>query len=210
VETGQAGQLLRCTCGRDIEVPSVRQLRELETVGDAGPVQPAWSFRQGVVFLGIAIIVVSGVVAGAIAFMRPKINDEKLLTLQLDKDAIHHEVDALSPVEAYTKTVVDLFVIPGYSEQLSKGMLPQLQLPCLKLLSSFEGKGPGALAPQATGQLIQEAEKHATELNARMEIRQTLNAWLWLTGIAAVIGLLAACSWLVIPNHPPRKRAAAG
>ncbi len=207
---GQAGQRLQCACGREIEVPSVRHLRELEPVGDVGPVQVPWSARQGLVFLGIAIIVVSAVAAGAIAIMRPGINDEKLLTLKLDKDAIQHEVNALSPTEAYAKVETDLFVIPGYSEQLAKGSVPLLLLPCQKLLASFEGKGPASLAPQATEQLMQEAMKRATEIHARMETRQTLNAWLWLTGIAAVIGLLAACSWLVIPNRSQRKRARVG
>jgi hypothetical protein len=210
VETGQAGQRLQCACGREIEVPSVRQLRELEPAGDVGPVQAPWSARQGLLFLGIAIIVVSAVAAVAIAIMRPGIGYEKLLTLKLDKDAIQHEVNALSPTEAYAKVETDLFIIPGYSEQLARGSVPLLLLPCQKLLAGFEGKGPTALAPQATEQLMQEAMKRGAEINARMETRQTLNDWLWLAGIAAVIGLFAACSWLVIPSRPQRKPVRAG
>jgi hypothetical protein len=210
VETGQAGQQLQCTCGREIEVPSVRHLRELEPVDDKGPVQATWSVRQGLGFLGIAIVVVSAVVAGVIALMRPGINDEKLLTLKLDKEAIQQEVNALSPTDAYTKVETDLFIIPGYSEQLAKGMVPQLLLPCLKLLASFEGKGPTALAPHANEQLMHEAMKRSTEINARLETRQSMNDWLWLAGIAGVIGLLAACSWLLIPSRPRRKPVRAG
>jgi Alpha-aminoadipate carrier protein LysW-like, globular domain len=62
VVTGQAGQLVRCDCGADLEVPTIRGLRELEQVSDDAVSFSRWTTRHGVAFLGLLIL------AGALAF----------------------------------------------------------------------------------------------------------------------------------------------
>ena len=62
VEISQAGEVLVCSCGRSLEIPALRSLRQLDSV--SGPTRPSdhrrWSPSQGVLFVaGSAIFVVS-------------------------------------------------------------------------------------------------------------------------------------------------------
>jgi hypothetical protein len=210
VHAGQAGERLRCDCGREIEVLSVRQLRELEQVADEA-IQPAtWTVRQGVVFLGIGILLVAGVAAGAIAVLRPAGANEKSFTLKIDRDAIKREISALSPTQSYARLETVMFSIPGYSEQLAQGAVPAHLLACVKLLGGFEQKGPMPLAPEVTEQFAKEAGKRSSEIVAQQETRRAMNDWLWFIGIVAVVGILVACSSLVFPGSLRRSQALAG
>ena len=71
VETGQAGQSIRCSCGNMIEVPSIRAMRSLEAQGEDAPVVPRWSARQGFVFLGLAITAAALVLGAGVLIARP-------------------------------------------------------------------------------------------------------------------------------------------
>lgn len=65
VELGQAGGHIRCSCGREVDVPTLRQLRKLplapaDYVADA----PAWTWQKATMFVGL-LLVVAGAVFGA-------------------------------------------------------------------------------------------------------------------------------------------------
>src|SRR5262245_43414249 len=107
VETGQAGQSIRCSCGNTIEVPSIRAMRSLEPQGEDVPVGPRWSTRQGLVFLGLAITAAALVLGASVLIARPAVIAEADLAVKIDDDAARREVAALSPVDAFVR--YDLF-----------------------------------------------------------------------------------------------------
>jgi hypothetical protein len=72
VTKSQAGQTVRCACGKELEVPTLRGLSELERVGTRSAAQSRqWTNRHRVVFsLGVAALV--GVLAaGYLAWELP-------------------------------------------------------------------------------------------------------------------------------------------
>src|SRR5690349_9805056 len=102
VESGQAGQMLHCSCGASLEVPSIRGLRELETVQDDRSAVATWSRRQGLAFLGIAIAALALISAAGLLAFRPNAAAESV-ALDIDFDGIRHEVLALSPAESVVR-----------------------------------------------------------------------------------------------------------
>jgi len=73
VTAAQAGQRLTCACGRGIDVPTLRGLQSLErTGGDTAPAPRRWGARQGLLFLGTAIALVSLIAAVGLELTRPK------------------------------------------------------------------------------------------------------------------------------------------
>ncbi len=62
VDAGQAGLSVRCQCGADLTVPTMRGLKQLEPVEAPSEVvaaetqQANWGARQGVVFLGLVVL----------------------------------------------------------------------------------------------------------------------------------------------------------
>ncbi|QDU25498.1 hypothetical protein ETAA8_05670 [Anatilimnocola aggregata] len=70
VRGGQAGEKLTCKCGASVAVPTVRQLRQLETVEDASAPQPAaaWTAWQGPLFSIGALLLFVGV--GVLVYTR--------------------------------------------------------------------------------------------------------------------------------------------
>jgi hypothetical protein len=91
VVAGQAGQLVRCTCGAEVEVPTIRGLRELEQVSEEPAGASRWTARHSVAFFGLLIL------AGALAFS---------LYLHLrapvfDPTGYENEVQASSPEQSW-------------------------------------------------------------------------------------------------------------
>lgn len=63
VTKSQAGQTVRCTCGTELEVPTLRNLSELERVGTRGVAKTTtWTNRHRLVF-SLAIVALAGVLA---------------------------------------------------------------------------------------------------------------------------------------------------
>jgi hypothetical protein len=210
VQAGQAGQRVQCNCGQYLEVPSIRRLHELETVADEERPQTQWTARQGMLFLGTAMIVVAAAAAGAILVIRPGVPNASAFSLKIDRDAIQKEVNSLSPAQAYVRMEAVMTFIPGYSEQLGQGSMEAYLLPCLALLKTFEDKGPEPLAPGATEQLAKDAVKRASEIGAREDTRRAMNDWLWLIGILAVAGVLLTGASFVLRGAPPVRRPIVG
>ena len=69
VDVGQAGQSLRCECGRKLEVPTMRAIRQLEPLRDVQLRQSRrkkpWSLTQGAVFASGLAIMVAGLATAA-------------------------------------------------------------------------------------------------------------------------------------------------
>ncbi len=74
VEPRQAGELIRCTCGASVEVPTMLEMRGLKRVEpEPTPSQAAapWGIRQRLVLLGSVIMLAVLVLAIVLCWSRP-------------------------------------------------------------------------------------------------------------------------------------------
>ena len=55
VSVSQAGDKVHCECGQELEVPTLRQLRELAPEQTDSTESASWGFRQGVITLGLIL-----------------------------------------------------------------------------------------------------------------------------------------------------------
>ena len=98
VDSTQAGESITCACGALLEIPSFREIRNLER-GDASDTAPAprsWNVRRGVVFaIGLAIVF-CGIVASGFAGMG-RLN---LQTGTPPKENLEHTFAALDKMTA--------------------------------------------------------------------------------------------------------------
>lgn len=210
VDGGQAGQLVQCaSCGHELEVPSIRHLRELEPVAEDEVAARTWSARQGLLFLGTALVAIAIVVAGAIIVLRPSLPTRDSFMLKIDHDAFKREVSALSPSNAYTRLELIMTMMPHHEEDVSKGGVPEFLIPGAKLLADFEGTGPVPLAPNETGKLLMEANKQTEKAFAAQDGRRAMNDLLWIVAVAAIVGIGLVCTGLASgPRKPKRPMAA--
>src|SRR5262245_61524285 len=130
VETGQAGQMQRCACGHNLEVPTVRGMRELEEVADAQSAADGWTTRHGLVFVGSVIAVGSLILAAYVWLMRPAEMNANLLEAEVDESPIGREVAGLSLTETFIRFQLFNFPpLPPIAEQLKQGSVPVQLLP---------------------------------------------------------------------------------
>ncbi len=196
VATGQAGQMLQCSCGKQFEIPPIRKLRDLEPAEDE-PLAPLWTKRQGLLFLGSLITVCSAAFAAVLwlnlpaQFIPPTIN--------IDQSAVDKEVAELSPAESLRRFVLIQSHSPGSFEQRlqSKEVPPFLMVSAQPLLE-FERRGPGPLAPKQMAIVRKETHKYVAQMIANASIRNNLRQWLWIAGGIFVGGVLIACSSLLV------------
>lgn len=169
---------------------------------------PTWSARQGLLFLGTALVAIAIVAAVAIIALRPSLPTRDTFTLKIDHDAIKREVSALSPAEAYKRLELIMTMIPHHEEEVAKGVVPEFLLPAGKLLANFEGIGPVPLAPNETGELLKEANKLTEKAFAAQDQRHSMNDWLWIVGITAIVGFGLVCiGFATAAKKPPRRVA---
>lgn len=72
VEPRQAGEMVTCACGREIEVPTLRGLEQLKSSEATPDVRSSWGPKQGLAFIG-ALITVAALGFAAYAYAtRPK------------------------------------------------------------------------------------------------------------------------------------------
>jgi hypothetical protein len=101
VDASQAGLQVRCACGNELEVPTMRGLRQLKTAD----VQPAgsqdrgstWGPRQGLMFLGACIAVIGAIAAAFVYNLRPQMD------LQLDRAAVQADNQAMTLEQSWTE-----------------------------------------------------------------------------------------------------------
>lgn len=95
-----AGERLRCSCGAALDVPTLRDLRQLRPADDPATAAAAgWDRRKSLMFLGAVVTLFALVVAGfayrRVRFERPPLT----ISAQSIADDAEH-VQKLSPFEA--------------------------------------------------------------------------------------------------------------
>jgi hypothetical protein len=205
VETGQAGQTIRCTCGNSVEVPSIRGLRTLEPLADERPAASTWTKRKGLLFLGAALSIGGLIAAGAVAALRPSAKDDGGFKIEVNEDAIRSEVAALPPLESIERfQMADAALPTTFAEQKPEEVPLHLQ-PSLGLLISFEHPG-SILARQQAAAVMRQVAQRSEQRQSRENNRKTMNDWLVFIGIVCVVGILMAGSSLAIGEPKPRGR----
>src|SRR5262249_18317720 len=152
--------------------------------------------QQGFLFLGTALVAIAIVAAGAIIVLRPALPTRDSFILKIDHDAFKREVSALSPSDAYKRLELIMMMMPHHEEDVSKGGVPEFLIPAAKLLADFEGTGPVPLAPNGTGELVKEANKQTEKAFAAQDERRSMNDWLWIVAVAAIVGIGLVCTGL--------------
>lgn len=97
VDKTQAGLVVKCDCGRTLDVPTLRDLRQLEQVGDqdqasASKSSSGWGPQQGITLIGILIALVGGV---WLAYQLSSMPQD----LYVEPADIRAEVNSLSPAQ---------------------------------------------------------------------------------------------------------------
>ncbi|MGL4513959.1 MAG: hypothetical protein ACRCT8_12785 [Lacipirellulaceae bacterium] len=117
VAPSQAGGGVDCDCGARLDVPTLRQLRELPPADVAAPARGAWGARQGIVACGVMLAALALGLAGYCLSTAP--------TPPAPFDAGAHgklvsgQIDALTPAEAYAiwQNVYAPLRVVGYQAQ---------------------------------------------------------------------------------------------
>ncbi len=203
VETSQAGQVIGCNCGQQIDVPSIRQLRQLDTVDDQAVAPPAWNRRKGVLFLGSAIMALAAVVAIALVVLRPS-TDLASVTAVPDEKQVRQEVDALPIDESFVRiSLMQPWPPMPFSERQKKGAPLNLSASS-DLISRFEGSGPQFLASHEAAKVAQKMGSRNYEMALAMQTRERMNDWLLDSAVLGGIGLIVACSSLFLGDDRSR------
>lgn len=158
--------MVQCTCGQQVEVPSVRKLRELETFQETAAAPARWNRRKGFRFLGSAISVVGIILALYVWLAWPVLYDAA---------AIAREIQSQPPFVAYLRLQSLEPPMPTPATERVESA-PQL-VPSKKLLMQVEGMGPQNLAPQ-----------QAYVAYEHLLTRHTLRQLLPFAGILIVVG----------------------
>jgi hypothetical protein len=206
VETGQAGQTIRCGCGSSVEVPSVRGLRALEQVADERPAAATWTKRKGLMFLGAAMSASALVGAAAVFALRPSVNDDEGFKINVNEEAIHGEVAALAPVESIERFQMADAALPTTFSEQKKDEVPLHLQPSLGLLIDFEGQGSVILARKEAADVMKQVAQRNEQRHIRENNRKGMNDWLVFIGIVFVVGVLTAGSALAVGEPKSRGR----
>ena len=100
VDASQAGLRIRCACGAEPQVPTLRGLAALEraTASLTGPRPSAWGPRQAVAFLGLSLLTLAVAAAATLWFTSPKFPEFHYD--QRDRQDIEQSVNGLSIQES--------------------------------------------------------------------------------------------------------------
>jgi len=99
VEPRQAGESLRCSCGKVITAPPMLQIKALEPAPELEQPKPAassWGVRQGVVLSGVLVVLIAVGLAVVLYLHRP-VHPE----LGHNGAAVREHVSGLSPVHSW-------------------------------------------------------------------------------------------------------------
>ncbi len=108
IETAQAGETIRCDCGANLDVPTLRGIRGLPLAPDDAPPESTWQPGYGLMFLGGLAIVFGLVVQAYLGATAPKV----------DPDRVRREAELLTPAASWDVWVMFQGGLPG---QLSAG-----------------------------------------------------------------------------------------
>ena len=101
VDTSQAGLPVRCACGAELQVPTLRGLAALERATETSLGKPAgeWGPRQAAAFLGLSILAIALAVATALWLTFPKFPEFHFGPL--DRQAIEDQINSLKPQDSF-------------------------------------------------------------------------------------------------------------
>jgi hypothetical protein len=125
VDASQAGLSVTCPCGKEIQVPTWRELSRLKRVGDTSDRDTArrkaagsstWSPQKGLIFLGLVILVGCGASA---AYWYATMPTEQ--PIHVNYEGIRDHVQALTLIESMKEW-------SELRKGLSKGELPPMQM----------------------------------------------------------------------------------
>ncbi len=95
VDAGQSGLIVKCACGADLTVPTMRGLATLERATSAPLGNPVasreWGTAQGLIFLGTVLVLASVVAASVLWAKWPKglqINEEFITSNRKDMESM--------------------------------------------------------------------------------------------------------------------------
>ena len=100
VESHQAGGSVNCTCGQSLNVPSLRDLRELPTKASGKIVRSKsqWGARQGTMTFCLVMAVFSGGVGGGL-WHYASLHGPPDMEGQLQ--GLHDKIESFTPAESY-------------------------------------------------------------------------------------------------------------
>lgn len=99
VSLGQAGETVACPCGRSVEVPTLRRLREMPVAGDAEAAGAGWGFSQGVLALGL---IVAALLLGGAGWLRAaEPSPPTPPDAEKQRAAVAEGIGRLSPADAW-------------------------------------------------------------------------------------------------------------
>jgi hypothetical protein len=101
VDVSQAGQQITCECGKRLEVPTLRGVRELEPAPEsAASSRPAeWDASRGMIFAGSLVLFLVG---AAISFLGYQgLRTTPNITREIEKESFDKSIDEMSLEEAY-------------------------------------------------------------------------------------------------------------
>jgi hypothetical protein len=181
VSVAQAGQSVLCSCGQSLEVPPLRDLRQLELATDADGPQSSWNRRKGLVFLGCTVMAICAIVAGYFITQLPR---------NPSPDAVRKEIDTVNdPAVMFIRFHAGRQ--PAFKD-IDAGKL--IQAPLAEVYhGTFNHPFHRAIAPE-----------ELTTALYRVEQRKRLSWVFPLVGGVAGIGLLIALSALLVSGDSPR------
>jgi hypothetical protein len=213
VSTGQAGQTIHCPCGAANEVPSIRELRNLEVAEVESEAAPAWGRRQGLFFLGGAIAALALLAIGTLQLLKPKLIDVNANLPTVDPVAVQKEIEAVAPDENYMRyESVRPWPPRLFAERYEKKEVPAYLLPSANLLARFEYGGAQFLADSQTRPIREKIQLLNFQNRQAQVKRWQLDEWIVIATVVGAVGLAVAISGLFVRGRakkpPSRARPA--
>lgn len=124
IDVSQAGQSVVCQCGQVVEVPTMREVRQLPSVEEESDTRekPAWTRRQGVLFVsGMSVALVASLVALYCWNWRSALYVKEPIITEASLNRFYDEIDEMP---------IDVF-LEEWSEVTGNGLGPWYQHPYL-------------------------------------------------------------------------------
>jgi hypothetical protein len=99
VDLGQAGQQVVCTCGTRLEVPPLRQLRQLPIASTAeNPPHSRWNVRYGVITANLILAALFAAIGGFNWYTAPSSPE---FNAEVRANVVKEGISKLSPADAW-------------------------------------------------------------------------------------------------------------
>jgi hypothetical protein len=205
VSTGQAGQTLQCRCGTPVEIPSIREMRELPVAEETSSGGPVWGLRQGLFFLGGAIAAATLAGIGVLWLMRPALVDVRAGISEAELSTLQAEVKATPLEESYMRyESVRPWPPQLFAEQKNT---PTYLLASQELIKAFEAGGSQFLTPKSARPALEKIQERANQNMYALYKRKQLREWMIYLAVAGGIGfVVAAAGFLAQPEAVGQNR----